>query len=101
MYDLHHEVEEGKERLDPLSTGYDLLARSVAEQARDIDRLKSDHALRDPEINRLRSSISASFEESALLMAGWDLILRDRDASLAHLMEFFVGIATVGGTCVR
>ena len=51
-YDLQHEVEEGKERLDPLRTGYNLLARNVAEQAHDIDRLKSDHALRDQELNR-------------------------------------------------
>ena len=53
---LQQEVEEGRKRLDLLTMGYDMLARNVDEQYQDVDRLRTDHALRDQEINRLRSS---------------------------------------------
>ena len=44
-----------------------MLTRNVAKQAHDIDRLQNVNALRDQEIDRLRSSLSASAEEFALL----------------------------------
>ena len=76
--------------MDPLQTRYDVLARSVAEQARGIEHLKTDRALRDQELHRLRSSHAAHIEELALLRAERDLLVRDRQAQLAHLVDFFI-----------
>ena len=58
-HDLQRAVEEGEGRVSPLLTEYDVLCRSVAEQAREINRLKTDRALRDQELHWLRSSHAA------------------------------------------
>ena len=59
-------MDEGEGRLASLLTGYDLLARSAAEQAREIDRLTTDCALRDQELNCLRTYHGAHIEEMTL-----------------------------------
>ena len=79
--------------MDPLQKRYYLLAHSVAEQARKIDCMKTDRALRDQELHHLRSSHAAHVEELELLRAERNLLVRDRQAQLAHLVDFVIGLS--------
>ena len=78
--------------MDPLQKRYYLLAHSVAEQARKIDCMKTDRALRDQELHHLRSSHASHVEELELLRAERNLLVRDRQAQLAHVVDFVIGL---------
>ena len=91
-HELQQAVDEDEWHLAPLWKKYDLLDHSVAEQARKLDLLKTDRALRVQELNRLCSSHVAHIEEMTLFRVERNLSLRDRDAQLNHLVDFVIGL---------
>ena len=79
---LEHEVTEVRVYLGQLQGHYDLVVLTLADHARDLDRLRADIALRDHKLSRLRSSLATSIDDQASLKAERDLLLRDRNAQL-------------------
>uniref|UniRef100_A0AAV1VG40 Uncharacterized protein n=1 Tax=Peronospora matthiolae TaxID=2874970 RepID=A0AAV1VG40_9STRA len=90
--DLRRAVAESEQRVASLRIVFDALARSFAQRGRELDQLKTERALRHQELHRLRSSHAAHIEELALLRTERDMLTRDRQAQLNHLVNFVMGL---------
>uniref|UniRef100_A0AAV1V5C6 Uncharacterized protein n=1 Tax=Peronospora matthiolae TaxID=2874970 RepID=A0AAV1V5C6_9STRA len=65
---------------------------SFAQRGRELDQLKTERAISYQELQCLRSYHAAHVEELALLRAERDLLSRDRQAQLDHLVNFVMGL---------
>uniref|UniRef100_A0AAV1TVE6 Uncharacterized protein n=1 Tax=Peronospora matthiolae TaxID=2874970 RepID=A0AAV1TVE6_9STRA len=90
--DIRIAVAESEQRVAPLRIGFDALARRFAQRGRELDQLKTKRALSYQELHRLRSSHADHIEELALLLAERDILARDRQAQLNHLVNFVMGL---------